>query len=870
MSLSNPSTSRLSPAPARRNAGFSAEERLRFVVELSREYYWELDAEGRFTTLLHGDAERREHASSRLLGKARWEIDGTPLEGSWNEHRAIIESRQPFDGFVVERPEPDGSPRYFESDGRARFDDDGRFLGYAGVTREITELIHERRLISLDRDLTELFTSGSTESPSRRALELICGRLQWASGTYWLVAEGRSAARAEAIVRFAATHDRGRAHYDKERNRLLSEALVRLACDFGDILWINELSATEDLRRFRQSGSALIIPVALRGKTIGAIEIRSSRIDVPSDKLKDFLRRFGAYLANVYERGFALRQLKESQELYSSTVELAAIGISHVAPDGRFLHANKQLQKMLGYSERELKSMTVRDVSHPDDRHFTDTMVERVALREMDSFTVEKRYLASDGRTLWVRINSVMKWGSNGEPLYHISTVEDISDRRKAEERVEFLATHDELTNLPNRAFFNEHLSRAIRSHKRSGARLAVLFLDLDRFKTINDSLGHETGDTLLREVADRIEACVRDSDCVARQGGDEFVLLLENVLSQQAVEDVARKLIESIHEPTQLNDHECRVTASIGIAMYPDHGKNGGVLTRNADVAMYCAKESGKNCWQVFSVNAEPMSVERLTLERHLQHALDQREFRIQYQPKVDARTGEIRGVEALLRWWNHELGIITPAQFIPVAEELGLIVPIGKWVLEEACAQSVAWQRAGHPRISMSVNLSPRQFNDPSLVSDIKSILEKTEMSPRLLELEITEGMLATNVDRAMEVAAELHNLGIRLAIDDFGTGYSSFAQLKRFPIDSLKIDRSFVRDLSTSDEDKAITEAIIAMGKSLGTNVVAEGVETESQREFLVSGNCDEIQGFLLGKPCHPDAIAGLLRKQRSGSN
>ena len=358
------------------------------------------------------------------------------------------------------------------------------------------------------------------------------------------------------------------------------------------------------------------------------------------------------------------------------------------------------------------------------------------------------------------------------------------------------------------------------------------------------------------------MSASIRASDCVARFGGDEFVLLLNGLETIADAESVAEKILSALHEPLTIREQECRVTASIGIAICPEDGDEPEKLIRNADTAMYAAKQSGKNVYKRYSIEMTPTSVNRIRLEAHLRHALERREFRIRYQPKVNAKSGRVVGVEALLRWWDRELGTISPAQFIPIAEETGMIVPIGKWVLQSACDQQVAWRRRGIRPITMSVNLSPKQFSDPCLLDNVRQILEQSGMDPRYLELEITEGMLMSDIDRAIETANELRSLGIRLAIDDFGTGYSSLVQLKRFPLDTLKIDQSFIRDLPASNEDRAITEAIIAMGRTLGVSVVAEGIETENQGAMLKEMQCDEFQGYLFGQPCHPDEIADAI--------
>jgi diguanylate cyclase (GGDEF)-like protein len=431
--------------------------------------------------------------------------------------------------------------------------------------------------------------------------------------------------------------------------------------------------------------------------------------------------------------------------------------------------------------------------------------------------------------------------------------------------RVEYLAYHDGLTGLPNRSMFSKLLSQRISEAHRYNRQLAVAFLDLDRFKQINDTLGHEAGDQLLREVATRLQGCVRDSDTVARLGGDEFVVLLPELADGKYAATVAQKILAVIAKAFTLIGQEFRVTASIGISTFPQDGEDEQTLTKNADIAMYQAKAEGKNNFQFYSENLNANSLERLTLESSLRHALERDEFRLHYQAKRDIRSGRIAGMEALLRWEHPDLGTVAPMQFIPVAEETGLIVPIGKWVLKTACLQGVAWQNEGLPPLGIAVNMTARQFSDEYLLQDIASILEATGMNPQLLELELTESLLIHDVENTLRILTGLKSLGIRIAVDDFGTGYSSLATLQRFPLDTVKIDRSFIGDFVGSTGDTGLADAIIAMGKSLSTTVVAQGVETKEQAEFLRVHACDELQGFYFNKPLPADKFAQLMRAQ-----
>ncbi|HEY6241742.1 MAG TPA: EAL domain-containing protein [Burkholderiales bacterium] len=496
-----------------------------------------------------------------------------------------------------------------------------------------------------------------------------------------------------------------------------------------------------------------------------------------------------------------------------------------------------------------------------------DAWAEHIALLEAHQLfrDMELCRLDESGKKIWISISGEPVFDSSGVFKGYRGVGKDITERKHDEEHIQFLANHDALTSLPNRAMFSEVLSLAIENARRYHRNFAVLFIDLDRFKIINDTLGHEAGDKLLQEMGTRLAQTVRSSDVVARLGGDEFVVLVQEVGEARQVAAVARKVLSALVKPMFIQGQECLVTASIGICMYPAEARDEQSLMKNADIAMYRAKEDGKNNYKFYSEDINVHSFEKLALETSLRRGLERNEFFLHYQAKLDLHTKRITGVEALVRWQHPDIGMVPPMQFIPLAEETGLIVPIGKWVLNTACAQNIAWQREGLPPLSMAVNLSARQFADEDLVKDIAAALENSGMQPQLLELELTESMVIQNAERAGKVLAELKKMGVRLAIDDFGVGYSSLTHLKRFPIDTLKVDRSFIRDLPQDPEDRALTEAIIAMGKSLNLTVVAEGVETIEQQTFLHDHNCDEMQGFFFSKPIPSDQFAELLRQR-----
>jgi diguanylate cyclase (GGDEF)-like protein len=441
-----------------------------------------------------------------------------------------------------------------------------------------------------------------------------------------------------------------------------------------------------------------------------------------------------------------------------------------------------------------------------------------------------------------------------------------LRQRRRMEERVNHMAFHDELTSLPNRLMLSQRLDQALSRHRRAGTQLAILFLDLDRFKVINDSLGHDSGDLLLRQVADRLRTQSREGDTLARMGGDEFVVLIENYGNLADVCLRAERLVEQLSAPYVLESNDCHVTVSIGISVFPADGSDAQALLKAADVAMYRAKDTGRDSYLFYSAAMNVHTVERLELESDLRHALERREFLLHYQPKVEVATGAITGIEALLRWNHPRRGLISPMEFIPLAEETGLIVPIGEWVLAAACAQTKAWQDQGFSKLDVAVNLSARQFADPMLLPKLTNIIRRSGLGPSSLELEITESLVMSHGESAVAVLQKLKSTGVRIAIDDFGTGYSSLAYLKRFPIDTIKVDRSFIRDIPSDSGDKQITRAIIALAHGLGLRVVAEGVETLDQLKFLRSQRCDTVQGYHLYRPLPEAEVAAVLKLNR----
>ncbi len=831
---------------------------MRSVIELTADYYWEQDEQYRFSLWQPGSALAAPPRD--LVDKTLADLKPEAADAGWDQLESALAAHQPFRDVVVDLADGADGKHWLKFSGKPLFGRGNVFKGYCGVAQDVTEEIHAARLVQLENAVGKALTEGDDVQKSlQHVLQLMCESQGWTAGRFWSVEEPRDVL--QQVVGWAS-----------ERQ---SDASVLRAGDrlpswlHGGPVWIGDVerdprTARGDCAPGEGWSTALVVPIKAGASAIGVLEFYAPRIAAPHPHFLRVIRTVSAEIGRFYQRSVAVEKLRESEERFSSTMKLAAIGIAHVDHDGRFIYVNPELCEMLGYTEQELRSMTVKDVSHPGDVDATDELREKLHSGAIASFKLEKRYLRKDGSPIWVGLTVAMKRDRNGKPVCDISVVEDISARKSAEERVQYLATHDGLTGLPNRAMFNQLLALAIETTKRYDRKLAVLFIDLDRFKIINDTLGHEAGDVLLREMGARLRECVRAGDVVARLGGDEFVVLLHEIADATQAATVARNVLAAIVRPIVILGHECRVTASIGVCVHPMEGQHDHAVLKNADMAMYSAKEEGKNNFQIYSNHLKPHSIERLALETNLRRALELEEFSLHYQAKVNFRSGAITGVEALLRWQSPQLGLVSPARFIPLAEETGLIVPIGKWVLRTACEQNVSWQAQGLPPLRMSVNLSMRQLNDENLIPEIESVLRETGMGPGLLELEVTETTIMHNAERAVQVLTAIKRLGVRLAIDDFGTGYSSLAHLKRFPIDTLKVDRSFIREVPAAAEDRAITEAIIAMGKTLSLTVVAEGVETPEQQAFLSERMCDEMQGYYFSTPVAAQDFADLLRR------
>lgn len=559
---------------------------------------------------------------------------------------------------------------------------------------------------------------------------------------------------------------------------------------------------------------------------------------------------FTAFIRDISERKRAQRELEQREQRFRALVEKSWSGVALIDADVAFTYAGASTERLLGYAERELISTSFLGYIHPRDRQDAREAFAEMAATSNRETQMELRFLHKNGTWVWLEVSA--------QNLLHEASVgaivvnyRDITQRKATEKQLEYQAYYDALTGLPNRLLFRDRIVTAIAQARRHRRGIAVMYLDLDHFKLVNDGLGHSVGDALLSEVAARLQGCIRASDTISRLGGDEFTILLNDTSSTEAVFGIARKVLSSLSRAFRVKGHELFVTASIGISLFPNDGDDVETLLKTADSAMYRAKELGRNQAQLFTASMNERYVRRLALEQNLHHALERNELVLYYQPVYDHAKRKVVALEALIRWNDPAKGIIEPGEFIHLAEETGLIVPIGEWVMREAFQQLREWHEQGLPDLKMSVNISAPQFQQANFVEVLLAIIEENDLAPESVQLEITESVAVQNIELTMQVLREIKRHGVTIAIDDFGTGHSSLIYLKRFPINTIKIDQAFVRDVTTDDSAAAIVSYIINLAHTLRLNVIAEGVETEEQYSFLRLSACDQMQGFLFSK-------------------
>jgi diguanylate cyclase (GGDEF)-like protein/PAS domain S-box-containing protein len=653
--------------------------------------------------------------------------------------------------------------------------------------------------------------------------------------------------------------------------KTLSEGLQRLKqSGISGILLNLYLPDSRGIDTFDQAyaaagGIPILVLCGANNENIGKLAVEHGAHDF---LLKDHLDNYSLTRAvtGMFERGTIADALFVEKE--RAEVTLNSIGDAVLSTDiaGNVTYLNAVAECMTGWSRADALGRPLAEVFNIIDgttrQPSENPMTLAVRENKTVSLTANCILIRRDGYESPIEDSAAPIHDRGGHITGAVIVFHDVSAARRMSMQLSHLAQHDFLTDLPNRMLLNDRLQQAIMLARRHGYRIAVLFMDLDRFKHINDSLGHVVGDQLLQAVAVRLERCVRESDTVGRQGGDEFVVVLSELDAAENAGISAAKLLAALTLPYHIGPHDVHVPVSIGVSIYPDDAEDAETLINNADTAMYHAKEAGRNNYQFFRQEMNIRAVERQFIEGSLRVALERNEFSLHYQPKMDLGSGTIIGVEALLRWRHPERGFIPPAQFVPIAEDTGLILPIGKWVLREACRQARAWIDAGLQPVQIAVNISAVEFRSKDFVETVRTILNETKLDPRWLELELTETVLMKHAESTVAMLKSLKEIGVQLTVDDFGTGYSSLSYLRQFPVDALKVDQSFVHEISSRSDDAVIVSAVISMGNSLKKRVIAEGVETREQLDFLTAEGCEEAQGYFFNRPMVADQFAKLL--------
>lgn len=627
--------------------------------------------------------------------------------------------------------------------------------------------------------------------------------------------------------------------------------------------------------KLRQAVLALVVGEHWQGDVLSLRKDRSPywerQIVSPLCNKEGHITHLVAVKQDITQSKFLLKDTEQALLLREQALVSSSNGIMITRSDENdhsIVYVNPAFERITGYSAQEVIGMEGRFLVR-DDLAQPDLDEIRGALREKREGQALLRNYRKDGTQFWNELHIAPVKDSSGLATTHfVSVINDVSERVNYQKELEYQATHDSLTGLANRNLLNDRITQAIAWAKRQNLAVGVLLLDLDHFKLINDASGHGAGDEMLKQVAQRLNSCIRDTDTVARLGGDEFVIVLTDLPETGDVDLIAEKVLGSLSRPFDICGHDVFVTASVGISLYPRDGDHGEILLRYADIAMYRVKEHGRNSVRQFIPEMGVTAISRMNMEASMRRGLERGEFKLHYQPKIELGTERIVGAEALVRWQHPQIGLIHPIEFIPLAEESGLILPLGEWVLAEACRQQVAWKNQGLGGLRIAINVSSRQFRQEDLAERVAAIFSNIGADPAYVTLELTESMVMQDVSSTLVALRTLKQLGLTISLDDFGTGYSSLSYLRRFPIDELKIDKSFINDIHENSDDAAIAAAIIAMAISLGLNVVAEGVERKEQVELLVKMGCTQVQGYFFGRPMEASAFAACLREQRAG--
>ncbi len=845
-----------------------SEAEFRQLAEYIRDVFWVADADMRQVHYV-------SPAYEEVWGRGRESVylnSGAWFEAIHPEDRERILLALPKiaqgeyrDEYRVVRP--DGSVRWVSDRAFPVRDADGRIVRVVGIATDITD----RRRAEEELRLLQSITIAVGEAPDLNAalevvLRKVCAATGWIYGEVWLPCEQDEKLQCGQVFysREADLKEFALSSHDFRFAR--GEGLPGRVWASRRPVWIPDVTKDDNFPRAALAERANLrasmgIPVLAGEEVVAILDFFVHESRPEDERLMEVVSGAAAQLGQVIRRKRAEEALREKEARLEHAQQIAHLGSwEWDIATGAFRWSDEMFRIFGRDSERFVpRYESAMENVHPDDLAFVQEAL-RQAIEEGRPFRADFRIVLPGGAIRFLHAEGEVVCDPDGKPLHMNGTALDVTEMKQAQERLSYLAYFDVLTGLPNRSLLDDRLQQAMHEADRRERLVGVLFLDLDRFKNVNDSLGHAPGDELLRAVAGRLLEVVRKGDTVAHLSGDEFAIVLADMAHVDDAARVARKVLDVFVLPFRVAGRELYITASVGITLYPLDDKEPQALLRDADVAMYRAKETGRNTYQFYSAD---MTAKRLALENALRRAVELDELYLAYQPIVDCNSGAIVGAEALLRWQHHRRGLIMPGEFIPLAEDTGIIVSLGEWVLRRACAQARAWRDAGLTRLRVSVNLSPRQFQQPDFASTVFRILEETGADPACLDLEITEGAIMQQPETSIETLRYLSERGIALSVDDFGTGYSSLSYLKRFPINHLKIDQSFVRDITTDPNDAALVNAIITMAKSLDIGVIAEGVETRGQLDYLHAHGCQVAQGYLFSRPVSADDFARLLR-------
>lgn len=876
------------------NALRSSERRMGEIIDFLPDPTFVVDLDGKIIAWNRATEQLTGLRTEDMIGKGSYEYS-IPFRGTRTpvlidyvlnqsdvplDHYATFTKRGDtlIGGFFSDTIKPGGAFLWVKAS--PLFDSDGKVVGAIQIVRDITEFKKTERLLvdtgdRLRKQQETLITFTRSKVISSADLATSLGELTRAGGmtldvdrvSTWVITDDQPELRCWGF-------------YTKEGKEEIPsiEAIpLNSVSELLPILNAERVYAVDDVladhyaKRLQELGiihknarSMLCVPIILNGKSAGAISyLQTTHIHNWTPDEESFARST-ADLAALAIEASERKKMEDNLRIKTEAMNAASDQILITDSSGMVEFINPSYEREIGYTIDELREMPSFGMCAPESATVVDEI--RHVITAGHTWHGEVTILRKDGSTVVEDVNITPVTNPRGQIEHYIAIHRNITDKKLYEQQLCHIAHHDSLTGLPNRLLFNDRLKQCLAQAARNANGMAVLFLDLDRFKQINDTLGHSAGDILLQSVSERLQNCIREADTIARMGGDEFTIILSSINSIHDVESVARRTVEALSAPFVLSGKECFVTVSVGIGVYPVDGNDIDTLIRNADTAMYRAKEQGRNNFQFYTQTLNTAAAERARLEECLRQAVEREEFVLNYQPRADLHTGKVVGAEALIRWNHPQMGTVSPARFIPLAEETGLIVPISEWVVRTACRQSKLWQESGIGPVTISINTSAKDLRQPDAISRLKQLIEEAGLLPEYLEMEITEDTLMQGADLAVGVMEQLKDIGVKLSIDNFGTGYSSLTNLKRFPIDSVKIDQSFIRNLTTNQDDAEIARAVVGMAHSLRLRVIAEGVETIEQLSFLSDLECDEVQGYYISRPITDKEFEKIMKEQR----